>query len=61
MEVQALQSMLLRRQEYQVGNIYLSDISKNEGFTKALSAEWASKGIKVNAISPGYVDTHINE
>ncbi|QSL64256.1 hypothetical protein MERGE_000412 [Pneumocystis wakefieldiae] len=25
----------------------------------ALSAEWASKGIKVNAISPGYVDTHM--
>jgi len=29
-------------------------------FTKALSNEWASKGINVNAIAPGYMDTQMN-
>lgn len=28
--------------------------------TKALSNEWLSKGINVNAIAPGYVDTDMN-
>ena len=28
--------------------------------TKALSNEWAGKGIKVNAIAPGYVATEMN-
>jgi len=30
-------------------------------FTKALSNEWAGKGINVNAIAPGYIDTDMNE
>lgn len=29
--------------------------------TKALSNEWAGKGINVNAIAPGYIDTDMNE
>jgi 2-deoxy-D-gluconate 3-dehydrogenase len=29
--------------------------------TKALSNEWAGKGISVNAIAPGYVATDMNE
>jgi 2-deoxy-D-gluconate 3-dehydrogenase len=29
--------------------------------TKALSNEWASKGINVNAIAPGYVATDMNQ
>jgi len=28
--------------------------------TKALSNEWAAKGISVNAIAPGYIDTDMN-
>ena len=28
--------------------------------TKALSNQWSSKGINVNAIAPGYVDTDMN-
>ncbi|KAF5008972.1 hypothetical protein FDECE_4794 [Fusarium decemcellulare] len=29
--------------------------------TKALSNEWASQGVKVNAVAPGYVATDMNE
>lgn len=29
--------------------------------TRALSNEWASKGISVNAIAPGYIDTEMNK
>lgn len=29
--------------------------------TKALSNEWASRGVNVNAIAPGYVATDMNE
>lgn len=28
--------------------------------TKALSNEWASKGVNVNAIAPGYIATEMN-
>ena len=29
-------------------------------FTKTLSNEWASRGVNVNAIAPGYMDTEMN-
>lgn len=29
--------------------------------TKALSNEWAARGVAVNAVAPGYVDTEMNE
>lgn len=28
--------------------------------TKALSNEWAGRGVQVNAIAPGYMDTDLN-
>ena len=31
------------------------------GITKAFSNEWASKGVNVNAIAPGYIATDMNE
>ncbi|MCT8139622.1 2-dehydro-3-deoxy-D-gluconate 5-dehydrogenase KduD [Anaerobacillus sp. CMMVII] len=31
------------------------------GLTKALANEWASKGIQVNAIAPGYIETNNTE
>jgi 2-deoxy-D-gluconate 3-dehydrogenase len=30
------------------------------GLTKALCNEWASRGVNVNAIAPGYMDTDLN-
>src|SRR3989441_11418389 len=30
------------------------------GLTKALCNEWASQGVNVNAIAPGYMDTDLN-
>ncbi|MFD2922977.1 2-dehydro-3-deoxy-D-gluconate 5-dehydrogenase KduD [Halobacillus naozhouensis] len=30
-------------------------------FTKSLSNEWASKGVNVNAVAPGYIATEMNE
>ncbi|KNC25522.1 hypothetical protein FF38_05538 [Lucilia cuprina] len=29
--------------------------------TKALSNEWAGRGLNVNAIAPGYIDTELNQ
>ena len=31
------------------------------GLTRALSNEWAPRGVNVNAIAPGYMDTDMNE
>lgn len=30
------------------------------GFSKSLSNEWASKGVNVNCIAPGYIATEMN-
>lgn len=39
---------------------YTASKSAVMGFTKALSNEWASKGVNVNCIAPGYMDTEMN-
>lgn len=31
------------------------------GLTRAMCAEWASSGLRVNGLAPGYVDTELNE
>ncbi|MDQ0373941.1 SDR family oxidoreductase [Cellulomonas humilata] len=40
---------------------YTASKSGIAGLTKALSNEWASHGVNVNAIAPGYVDTDNTE
>ena len=46
------------------GGITVPAYSASKGgvaqLTKALSNEWASKGINVNAIAPGYIATEMN-
>lgn len=46
------------------GGITVPAYSASKGgvgqLTKALSNEWASKGISVNAIAPGYIATEMN-
>lgn len=39
---------------------YAASKSAVAGFTKSLSNEWASKGININCIAPGYMDTDLN-
>ena len=40
---------------------YASSKHAIAGLTKALANEWADKGIQVNAIAPGYIETDITE
>ena len=46
------------------GGIFVPAYAASKGgiaqLTKALSNEWASKGIWVNAIAPGYIETDMN-
>lgn len=40
---------------------YTASKSALAGITRALSNEWASQGIQVNAIAPGYVQTNLTQ
>ncbi len=46
------------------GGILIPAYSASKGglgqLTKALANEWASKGVQVNAIAPGYIETDLN-
>ena len=46
------------------GGIRASAYAASKGgvaqLTKALANEWASKGVNVNAIAPGYIDTELS-
>ncbi len=39
---------------------YAASKSGVAGLTKTLSNEWAGRGVRVNAIAPGYMDTQMN-
>lgn len=41
-------------------SVYNASKSAVVGLTKSLAVEWTPRGVKVNAVSPGYVDTPLN-
>ena len=47
------------------GGLYASAYAASKGgiaqLTKALANEWASRGVNVNAIAPGYFETELNQ
>lgn len=47
------------------GGVYVPAYTATKGaigqLTKALCNEWSSRGVNVNAIAPGYMDTDLNE
>ena len=54
-------SSITTQKPYFGGSIYVSSKSAIEGYSKVLSIELASKGIRSNCISPGYVKTAMIE
>ena len=59
-----LKEKMLITRDYSRGGITVPAYAASKGgvsqLTKALSNEWAGKGIAVNAIAPGYVATEMN-
>ena len=59
-----LQEEMLTTRKYGRGGMTVPAYAASKGgvsqLTKALSNEWAGKGISVNAIAPGYVATEMN-
>lgn len=46
---------------FQLSSPYSSSKHGVIGLTKALAAEWASRGVRVNSISPGFFMTELNQ
>jgi NAD(P)-dependent dehydrogenase (short-subunit alcohol dehydrogenase family) len=41
--------------------VYITGKAAIAGFTRALALEWARKGVQVNALAPGYIETDMTE
>lgn len=54
-------SSITTKQPYFGGSIYVSSKSAIEGYSNVLSIELATKGIRSNCISPGYIKTAMIE
>ena len=59
-----LKEEMLTTRDYDRGGFTVPAYAASKGgvsqLTKALSNEWAGKGISVNAIAPGYIATEMN-
>ena len=43
------------------GTPYTATKGALEAMTRTLAVEWADRGVRVNAVAPGYIDTDLTE